>query len=226
MTDLDAIRRLAAEVDTTALCDVDKQIRLMSPALRCRSRNPVMCGPAVTVRCRDDLLGVILAIERAGPGEVVVVDGGGRETALAGELFARAALAKGLAGIVVDGGYRDLRFIAGCDLPVYSRHVTPMATAALRPVAVGEPVSCGGVRVAPGDVVIADHDGVVVLDPATAVDRLTAAREVMAGEARLARRLDAGVSLGEGVDLVGHLDRLARGEPSALRLPTDDGSDT
>ena len=219
VVDFEAVRRLAAEVDTTALCDVDRQLRVMSPALRCRSRNPVICGPAVTVRVRDDLLGVILAIERAGAGEVVVVDGGGRETALAGELFARAALAKGLAGIVVDGGYRDLRFVAACDLPVYSRHVTPVATGAVRPVAVGEPVSCGGVRVDPGDIVIADHDGVVVLDPVTAVDRLTAARAVMAAEARLAERLAAGAGLGESLDLVGHLDRLARGEPSALRFP-------
>jgi regulator of RNase E activity RraA len=219
VTDLEAVRRLAAEVDTTALCDVDKHARVMSTALRCRSRNPVLCGPAVTVRCRDDILGVILAIERAGPGDVVVVDGGGRESALAGELFARAALAKGLAGLVVDGGYRDLRFVAGCDLPIYSRHVNPMAAPAVRPVPVGEPVSCGGVRVDHGDIVIADHDGVVVLEPATAIDRLTAAREVMAAEARVVDRLAAGASLGECVDLVGHLDRLARGEPSTLRFP-------
>jgi regulator of RNase E activity RraA len=86
-------------------------------------------------------------------------------------------------------------------------------------VPIGEPVSCGGVRVDPGDIVIADHDGVVVLDPASAIDRLTAAREVMAAEARVVDRLAAGASLGECVDLVGHLDRLARGEPSTLRFP-------
>ena len=124
---IDEIRRLADEVDTTALCDVAEDVRVMSPALRCRSANPVLCGPAVTVRCRDDFFGVIQAIELARAGDVLVVDGGGRETALAGELFARVALGKGLAGIVVDGGYRDLRFVAGCRLPVYSRHVTPKA---------------------------------------------------------------------------------------------------
>jgi 4-hydroxy-4-methyl-2-oxoglutarate aldolase len=102
--DLRVIRRLAAEVDTTALCDVADDVRVVSSALRCRSANPALCGPAVTVRCRDDFLGVIQAIEQAGPGDVLVVDGGARETALAGELFARAALAKQLAGIIVDAG--------------------------------------------------------------------------------------------------------------------------
>lgn len=216
--DLAAVRRLAAQVDTTALCDVTPEIRVMSPALRCRSANPVLCGPAVTVRCRHDFLGVIQAIERAAPGDVVVVDGGGHETALAGELFARAALAKGLAGIVVDGGYRDLRFVAGCALPVYSRHVTPAAGTTVRPATVGAPVSCGGVRVGAGDIVIADQDGIVVLDPATAVASLTAAAAVMATEARVAARLSEGATLTDCLDVAAHVERLTRGEPSKLRF--------
>lgn len=216
--DLATVRRLAAKVDTTALCDVTKNIRLMSSALRCRSGNPVLCGPALTVRCRDDFLGVIQAIEQAAPGEVVVVDGGGRETALAGELFARAALAQGLAGIIVDGGYRDLRFIASCELPVYSRHVTPIAGTTARLATVGETVSCGGVRVSADDIVIADHDGIVVLDPTTAIMSLTAAIDVMATEARVAERLAEGAALGDCLDLTTHADRLARGEPSTLRF--------
>ncbi len=217
-TDVATVRQLAAKVDTTALCDVVKDIRVMSPALRCRSANPVLCGPALTVRCREDFFGVIQAIERAAPGDVVVVDGGGRETALAGELFARAALARGLAGIVVDGGYRDLRFISSCTLPVYSRYITPIAGTAQRLASINESVSCGGVPVHAGDIVIGDHDGIVVLDPATAVDHLTAATEVMATEARVAMRLAEGATLGDCLDITTHADRLARGEPSKLRF--------
>jgi 4-hydroxy-4-methyl-2-oxoglutarate aldolase len=216
--DLATVRRLAAGVDTTALCDVAKDTRVMSPALRCRSSNPILCGPAVTVRCRHDFLGVVQAIEYARPGDVVVVDGGGHETALAGELFARAALAKGLAGIVVDGGYRDLRFVASCDLPVYSRHVTPMAGSTTRPATVGETVSCGGVRVGAGDLVVADYDGIVVLDPATAIASLTAAAELMVTEARVAERLARGAALSDCVNLAAHTARLERGEPSTLRF--------
>jgi 4-hydroxy-4-methyl-2-oxoglutarate aldolase len=177
-----------------------------------------MCGTALTVRCRDDLLGVVQAIEQAGPGDVLVVDGGGGQAALAGELFARAAVAKQLAGIVIDGGYRDLRFIATCQLPVYSRHVTPKAGTAMGLAVLGETVTCGGVVVHPGDIVIADHDGIVVLDPKTAVVRLTAAAQVMATEARVVARLSAGAPLGECLNLSAHVDRLARGEPSRLQF--------
>ncbi|HET6532360.1 MAG TPA: RraA family protein, partial [Actinoplanes sp.] len=179
------------------LCDAVADIRVMSPALRCRSANPMLCGPALTVRCRDDFLGVIQAIEQSAPGDVVVVDGGGRETALAGELFARVALTKDLAGIIIDGGYRDLRFIATCRLPVYSRHVSPRAGTTSRLAVLAETVSCGGVPVHPGDIVIADHDGIVVLDPGQAVAQLTAAAEVMATEARVVERLAAGAGLGD-----------------------------
>jgi regulator of RNase E activity RraA len=149
---------------------------------------------------------------------VLVVDGGGRPTALAGELFARAALGRGLAGIVVDGGYRDLAYVETCELPVYSRHVSPMAGTAARLGALGEPVSCGGVRVSPGDIVVADRDGIVVLDPAAAERILVAAAGVKAAEARVVERLAAGGSLAECVNLDEHAARLGRGEPSAMRF--------
>jgi 4-hydroxy-4-methyl-2-oxoglutarate aldolase len=212
------IRELAAKVDTSAICDVAKDTRVMSPLLRCRSRNPMMCGSAVTVRCRDDFFGVVRAIEHATPGQVVVVDGGGRRVALAGELFARAALARGLAGIIVDGGYRDLAFIASCELPVYSRHVTPMAGTAVQLGVLNEPVSCGGVCVRPGDIVIADRDGIVVLDPATATEHLIAAAQVKATEARVVARLDDGGTLRDCLNVDEHTRRLTDGEPSALRF--------
>lgn len=175
-----------------------------------------MCGPAVTVRVRDDFLGVLQAVAAAAPGDVVVVDGGGRPTALAGELFARAALAKGLAGLVVDGGYRDIAYVEGCALPVYSRLVTPMAGTTQRPAVLNEPVTCGGVTVRPGDLVIADGDGIVVLDPDGAAARLRAAAALKETEARVAARLTEGAGLDECVNLDEHLARLAAGEPSKL----------
>ena len=218
MNDQESLRALAGRVDTCAICDVDKQTRVMCDALRCRSANPNLCGPALTVRCREDFFGLILAIEQARPGDVIVVDGGGSETALAGELFARAALARGIAGIIVDAAYRDLAYVATCELPVYSRHTGPMAGTAQRPGVLNEPVTCGGVTVRPGDLVIADREGIVVLDPATAEATLVAAAGVKEAEARVVARLDAGGSLRDCLNLDEHTARLAAGQPSALRI--------
>lgn len=190
----------------------------MSADLRCRSANPDICGPALTVRCRDDFFGLVLAIEQAEPGDVLVVDGGGSRTALAGELFARAALAKGIGGIIVDAAYRDAGFVASCALPVYSRHTTPMAGTTQRLGVIGEPVTCGGVTVRPGDLVIADREGIVVLDPATAEATLRAAAEVKQAEARVVAVLEAGGGLRDCLNLEEHAQNLREGRPSTLRI--------
>ena len=94
-------------VGTTAICDADKTTRVMDGALRARSARVRLYGPAFTVRCREDFLAVLQAVELASPGEVVIVDGGARETALAGDMLDRGAFAQGRGGIIVDACYRD-----------------------------------------------------------------------------------------------------------------------
>lgn len=69
-------------------------------------------------------MAVLQAVEMASPGDVVIVDGGQREIALAGELLTRGALVRELGGIVVDAGYRDIGYVAASELPIYSRFIT------------------------------------------------------------------------------------------------------
>jgi 4-hydroxy-4-methyl-2-oxoglutarate aldolase len=203
-------------VDTTAICDADKTLRVMDGGIRPRSANPRMFGPAFTVRCRDDFLGVLRAIESAAPGDVIVVDGGGREIALAGELFARGALVRRLGGIIVDGGYRDITYVAGCELPVYSRFVTPMAGTTNQLGELQVSVTCGGVTVEPGDMILADREGIVVADPAAVPALLETAATVKAAEQRLVEKLDSGATLSDGLNLAAHTTALAEGKPSRL----------
>jgi 4-hydroxy-4-methyl-2-oxoglutarate aldolase len=207
---------LFGQVDTTVICDADKTIRVMDGGIRLRSANPRIFGPAYTVRCRDDVLGVLRAIEAAAPGDVIVVDGGGRELALGGELFARGAQVRQLGGIVVDAGYRDLGYVARCDLPVYSRFVTPMAGTASTLGEVQTSVSCGGVTVNPGDLILADSEGLIVVDPAKLPELLQAAAAIKAAEQAVIDRLDDGRTLSDGLNLAEHVAALERGEPSAL----------
>ncbi|MFI6099658.1 RraA family protein [Lentzea sp. NPDC051213] len=203
-------------VDTTAICDADKSTRVLHSAIRPRSANPRIFGPAFTVRCRDDFLAVLRAVESAEPGAVIVVDGGAREIALGGELFARGALVRSLGGIVVDGGYRDMSYVSGCPLPVYSRFVTPLAGTASKLGELQVPVTCGGVTVNPGDLVLADDEGLVVVDPGRAGALLDAALAVKNAEQRVIGQLDGGATLSDAFNIAAHVDAVGRGEQSAL----------
>jgi 4-hydroxy-4-methyl-2-oxoglutarate aldolase len=214
----DDLDRLFAAVDTTAICDAARSARVMDSGIRLRSANPRILGPAYTVRCRGDLLGFLRAIEAAAPGDVVVADGGGQELALGGELFARGARVRGLAGLIVDGGYRDIGYVSTCDLPVYSRSVTPLAGTATHLGEVQTPVSCGGVVVCPGDMILADREGVLVLDPADVTAALRAAARVKEREAAVIRTLEAGSPLSAATNLAEHVAAVTRGEPSTLRF--------
>lgn len=205
-------------VDTTAICDADKSTRVLDSAIRPRSAEPRIFGPAFTVRCRGDFLAVLRAVETAAPGDVLVVDGGGADIAFAGELFARGALVRGLGGIIVDGGYRDIAYVRGCALPVYSRFVTPMAGTSSQLGQLQIPVRCGGVEVAPGDLILADAEGVIVVDPERIAALLDAAAAVKEAEAKLVVLLAAGATLSDGLNVAEHTAALERGEPSALRF--------
>lgn len=218
MIDINHIIQLSRGIDTTAICDADKKTRVVSETIACRSKNSRMCGPALTVRCRDDFFGVICAIESASPGDVLVVDGGAREIAYAGELFARVAQQKGLAGIIVDGGYRDMGYISGCDLPVFSRYITPMAGSTDDIGELRVPVICGGVVIRTGDIIVADMEGIVVLDSAKAMAVLTAASDIKTLEAAVIDNIMAGYELHECLNVKEHHESLQRGIASRLQF--------
>jgi RraA family protein len=205
-------------VDTTAICDADRTIRVLHSAIRARSATRRIFGPAFTVRCRDDFLAVLRAVEAAEPGAVIVVDGGARETALGGEMFARAALVRSLGGVVVDGGYRDMGYVKTCALPVYSRFVTPRAGTASQLGELQVPVTCGGVVVNPGDLVMADDEGLVVVDPRRVESLLDAALAIKNAEHGVIERLDRGETLSDAFNVADHVAALDRGEPSVLRV--------
>ena len=208
------LRARLAAIETSCLCDARAGIRVLDPAVRPVAPGLKMSGPAFTVSCRHDFLAVLEALREAQPGEVLVVDAGAERVAVAGELFATEAKRKGLAGIVVDGAVRDVATIRALGLPVYARSICPEAGTVTALVSFGESVQCGGVPIAPGDVIVGDDDGIVVLTEAELDELLPIAERIQARESEALARMAAGQSLFDLTNLDEHLASLSAGRPS------------
>lgn len=126
-----------------------------------------LLGTAVTVKSpMGDNLMIHKALDVAKPGDVIVVDGEGCENRSSiGEMMFTFAAMKGIAGIVIDGAIRDVDSLAKLNLAVYAKAVTPQGPFKNGPGEINVPVSCGGQVVFPGDIIIGDPDGIVVIRP-------------------------------------------------------------
>lgn len=146
-----------------------------------------LLGTALTVKAApgDNLL-FYRAIDMAQPGDVIIVDAQGElSNALTGELMITWAKLKGVAGIIIDGAVRDSGAIKEMDIPVYAVGVTPNGPFKNGPGEINVPITCGGVVVKPGDIVVGDGDGVIVIDPIDAPEILEKAHATMAKEAKI-----------------------------------------
>ncbi len=184
----------------------------MDHEMRPRSANPRMAGPAFTVQVHTaDILMVSKALSECPAGSVLVIDGHGeRNTALWGGLTTMLALRKGLAGIVVEGAIRDLADIRPSKLPVFARAVVPNAGGAEYVGHLQVPVSCGGVVVNPGDWLVGDDDGVVVIPLARLEAAVDTATRIVAAEKRIAKAIRAGQDLGQLLRIDEVLERKAK----------------
>lgn len=173
------------KIPTTTLADLLGRAQVMDIGMRpLWSPIPRVAGPAFTVRCpAGDNLMLHAAIHRAEPGSVVVVESGDLDYALAGGNVCAVAQRRGVAAFVADGVIRDLAEVRELGFPVFARGVIPVpgTKKAVRPL--NAPVRCGGVRVAAGDVVVADEEGVVVTPREDWERVLTEARRKLAKEA-------------------------------------------
>lgn len=167
---------------------VDAQIEPMNAAH--------LLGTAFTVRSSTaDNLMVHAALELAKPGDIIVVDvQGDLNNAVVGEIVLRYAMSRGIGGFLIDGAVRDAGGIRGLPIPVYARGVTPKGPYKDGPGEINVPVVCGGVVVNPGDIVVGDEDGVVVVRRQDAAEVLALARARLAEEAATLAAIEAGTA--------------------------------
>lgn len=161
-----------AVVPTCDLCDAHKgdtsgAFRVLPPVFQAYGGRAAFAGPVRTVRCFEDNTSVKALLEGPGNGQVLVVDGGGSlRRALVGGNIAAAAARNGWAGVVVDGCVRDVAELAECDLGMRALALMPLPTERKQAGQVDVPVQVQGVSVRPGDWLVADADGIVLLDKA------------------------------------------------------------
>jgi RraA family protein len=202
--DAEVMRGLSA-FPTPDISDQLNRLYAVSPNIRLLT-NPAhkVCGPACTVKVfPGDNLMVHKSLDVLEPGDVVVIDAGGSEhNAVLGDLISTKAKHRGAQGFVVDGFVRDLPHIAEIDLPVFARGTTPIGPLHRGPGEINFPSCCGGVVVNPGDVIVGDAMGVVVVPREIAAELLERLREHEAAQAAYLDGVKRGVFSNEWVDTI------------------------
>ena len=153
------------DFETPDISDILNRMYTMSCELRNLVNNQPLVGPALTVKVfPGDNLMVHKALDAAMPGDVVVVDTGGSPlNAVLGDLVANKAKHRGIAGFIVDGLVRDLPGLIEAGLPIYARGITPFGPLHRGPGELNYAISCGGIVVNPGDIIVADMSGIAVV---------------------------------------------------------------
>lgn len=201
-----ADRQLIAEFAKIAaanISDAAGNITTMHSGLQALLPGTRICGPACTVTTRaGDFLAILQGLHAAEAGDVLVVDNqGSPDVAVFGEITAAEAKLKGLAGLVADGKVRDINGIREMGFPVFARGTTPRVAGRTSLGEVNVPIQCGGVVVHPGDIIVGDSDGVVVVPRQKATEILRLSQDIVRFEDELLKKVKAGLSQAEFFDL-------------------------
>jgi len=169
---------------------LDYRIKPLTPDMK-------LCGPAITAFCSPgDILAAMAILDFARKGDVIVIAGGAETNAAKiGDLWLHWAKRIGVAGIVCDGLVRDVVGLLKADLPVFARGIAPNAGYKTGPGAINAEVSCGGVAIAPGDIIVGDRDGVVAIPRTQAAAVAKQLEQVKKKEAAAELNIRRGVQL-------------------------------
>lgn len=179
------------DIPVANLSDCMNRLFVMRSRIHPIGAGKKMLGTAFTVKAApaDNLL-FNKAIGMARSGDVIVVDDcGNLDRSICGDIMYRMAEARGIAGFVVDGCVRDIDHLATTDFPVFAAGVTPKGPYKNGPGEINTYISCGGQVVRPGDIIVGDEDGVLVIRPEDAEMILDSVQKLMEGEIELGEEI-------------------------------------
>lgn len=181
---MDSVIEQLKEIPTTAISDVLKGLNNINPSVKPLKDEYRIAGRAFTVKTAvGDNLAVLRAIKEAKPGDIIVVDAkGDTYRAIAGDFVVGMMQTMELGGLVVDGVIRDIVDIKKLNFPVFSRGTTVSSGGKNGPGETNVPISCGGAQVNPGDIIVGDVDGVVVIPQERAEEVLEGAKKKIASD--------------------------------------------
>lgn len=188
---------------TCAISDCMGRFNAMTSEMRPLFEGIRFVGTAVTVKTlASDLAAAFKAIDVSQPGDVVVIDShGSTNTAFWGENMTMSALNRGVIAAVIDGACRDVEEIRRIGFPVICKGIVPNVAAIAGYGDVNVPIQCAGVTVSPGDVVVADGNGVVVVPLGEATAVLSKAQRLLATESIVQDKIRAGATIGELINV-------------------------
>ncbi|WP_066304982.1 RraA family protein [Bacillus sp. FJAT-29814] len=193
------------KLPTTCISDAMDGLNNLDPSIKPLKEDYKLAGRAFTVKIPvGDNLAVLKAIRNAKPGDILVVDAKGDQyRAIAGDFVVGMMQTMGIGGLVVDGVIRDIVGIKELNLPVFSKGTTVAASGKAGVGEINIPISCGGMPISPGDIIVGDADGIVVIPQADEQEVLAKALEKLTKdqerEAKISGNRDA---------ILKHLDHL------------------
>jgi 4-hydroxy-4-methyl-2-oxoglutarate aldolase len=209
------------QLDAASLSDANKTLRVLPRELRPYTHGVRMVGRAVTVAASGDLVPVLAGLEQCEAGDILVIDAGTTDHAVLGELFATEAIRRKMAGIVIYGLCRDTATLAQLPLPIYALGTIPRAAGATLSPSTQGPVRLGEVEVYPGDILVGDDDGIVILSDAELDAALETAEAIQRREGTIRASIQGGTSLFEQLNFTEHLESLQSGRPSSLTFTVE-----
>lgn len=168
------------------------RIAAVDQSIKPYSSKKSVLGPAFTIKVPEgDNLMFHAAMDLAKPGDVIVIDAGGSMSrSIFGELMINYCAKRNLGGVIVDGCIRDLDTISKLDFSVYAKGVTPNGPYKNGPGEINTPISFGGRPICPGDIIVGDEDGIVVIKPEEAEELIAKARKVLETETKVLETIE------------------------------------